>query len=416
MDGHLTSFLTRVTEEVRELAVVEGETAYLRDPVFPVVRNRVHAEVVKAMLRQGGDPLVGPILNYVAACQNPDGSYNEIHVNYNEPSALVAAFVGDALLEAADRYPHEGVLRKARDFVVAAEKRPGYFLKSSGYTADHLNVDASCGAFLARYADRYDDEEARAAALRAAENVVRHQREGVYPYAADKGTYPYVFDLPCAHYQGVTIYYLAKINEVLCDEKIERSIAEGVRWLAAAQRPDGRFDWSGSGLSFAYYLSGAYAFAHASFVYASRTDDRYREHAERSLDRLDEIVRGLAPRWEPGPWIGLIPAVATTAKTAALGGYPLKHRAFRFGYGMYRQIARRRYAETAETGSFEVFCRLLGIRPSTVEPSKNFPDLFMTSEMLDCLTQSGIWGNHRSTTPLTEGACTGNHGDCNDAI
>ncbi len=394
MDGRLNSLLARITGTVRDLAVVEGETAYIRDPVFPVVRNRVHAEVCKAMLRTGGDPLVGPILAYVAGCQNPDGSYNEIHVNYNEPSALITAFVGDALLEAADRYPHEEALEKARDFVMAAEMRPGCFLKSSGYTADHLNVDASCGAFLARYAGRYDDRPAREAALRAAENVVRHQREGFYPYAVDKGTYPYVFDLPCVHYQGVTIYYLARANEVLQSDRVEASIAEGVRWLADAQRPDGRFDWSRSGLSFAYYLTGAYAFAHAAFVYASRFDGGYREHAERSLDRLDASVQGLVPRWEPGSWIDIAGSVPTAAKTAALGGYPLRHRAFRFGYGMYREIARRRYAPTAETRSFEALCRLFGIRTSTVEPSKNFPDLFMTSEVLDCLSQSWIWGNH----------------------
>ncbi len=395
MDRRLRSLLSRIAGATRGLAVVDGETAYIRDPVFGIVRNRVHAEVAKAMLRSGGDPLVDPILNYVAAFQNPDGSYNEIHVNYNEPSALITAFVGDALLEAADRYPHEETLLKARNLVLASEKRPGYFLKSRGYTADHLNVDASCGAFLARYAERYDDEEARAAALRAAENVVRHQRrDGVYPYAVDKGTYPYVFDLPCIHYQGVTIYYLAKANDVLCDDRIDESLARGVQWLAAAQRPDGRFDWSKSGLSFAYRLSGAYAFAHASFVHASRMDDRYREHAGLCLDRLEEDVRGLAPRWEPGSWPGLLPSVATVAKTASLGGYPLKHRAFRFGYGMYREIARRRHAETAETRSFEALCRLLGIRTSTVEPSKNFPDLFMTSEMLDCLSQSEIWGKY----------------------
>jgi hypothetical protein len=40
---------------------------------------------------------------------------------------------------------------------------------------------------------------------------------------------------------------------------------------------------------------------------------------------------------------------------------------------------------------------LLRIRSSTVEPSKNFPDLFMTSEVLDCLSQSGIWGNSHET-------------------
>jgi hypothetical protein len=34
-------------------------------------------------------------------------------------------------------------------------------LKSAQYTADHLNVDASCGAFLARYAERYDDRDGR---------------------------------------------------------------------------------------------------------------------------------------------------------------------------------------------------------------------------------------------------------------
>jgi len=398
MDGRVRSLLSRVAEEVRALAVVDGETAYIRDPVFPVIRNRVHAEVAKTMLRLGGDPLVGPILNYAVRCQNPDGSWNEVHVNYNKPSALITAFIGDALLEAADRYPHEEELRKARDYVLAAERSPGCFLKSRGYTADHLNVDASCGAFLARYAERYDDEEARAAALRAAENVVRHQRpDGVYPYAVDKGTYPFIFNLPCVHYQGVTAYYLAKANDVLCDERIDESIGNGVRWLAAAQRPDGRFDWSKSGLSFAYCLSGAYAFGLASFVYASRTDGRYREHADRCLERLERLerdVQGLAPRWEPGSWPGLVPSFATAAKAAALGDYPLRHRAFRFGYGVYREIARRRYGRTAETRSFEALCRLLRIRSSTVEPSNNFPDLFMTSEVLDCLSQSGVWENH----------------------
>ncbi|KAF5087786.1 prenyltransferase/squalene oxidase repeat-containing protein [Methanoculleus horonobensis] len=395
MDGRVRSLLSRIAGEVRALAVVDGETAYIRDPVFPVIRNRVHAEVAKAMLRLGGDPLVGPVLNYAVGCQNPDGSWNEVHVNYNEPSALITAFIGDALLEAAEPYPHEEALRKARDYVLAAERSPGCFLKSRGYTADHLNVDASCGAFLARYAGRYDDEEARAAALRAAENVVSHQHPGgVYPYAVDKGTYPFVFDLPCVHYQGVTAYYLAKANDVLCDERIDESIATGMRWLANAQRPDGRFDWSKSGLSFAYCLSGAYAFGLASFVYASRADERYREHADRCLERLERDVQGLAPRWEPGSWPGLVPSIATAAKAASLGHYPLQHRAFRFGYGMYREIARRRYGRTAETRSFEALCRLLRIRSSTVEPSNNFPDLFMTSEVLDCLSQSGVWENH----------------------
>ncbi|HOB18708.1 MAG TPA: hypothetical protein PKK74_08475 [Candidatus Methanoculleus thermohydrogenotrophicum] len=396
MDGRLTSLVTGTTRAIREIAVVDGEVAYIRDPVFGIIRNRVHAEVAKAMLRTGGDPLVGPILNYVVECQNPDGSWNEVHVNYNQPSALITAFIGDALLEAADRYPHEEALMKARDYVVAAEKRPGYFLKSAQYTADHLNVDASCGAFLARYAERYDDRDAHAAAVRAAENVVRHQRDdGVYPYAIDKGTYPYVFDLPCVHYQGVTMYYLAKANDVFRDDRIDESLAKGAQWLAAALCPCGRFNWSGSGLSFAYHLSGAYAFANASFIYVSRNNGHYLEHAGLCLNRLEKTMQGgLSPRWEPGSWNNLPSSIVAAAKMASIGEYPLQHRAFRFGYAVYRQIARRRYSETAETRLFGALCRLLRIRSSTVEPSKNYPDLFMTSEVLDCLTQSQIWSEH----------------------
>lgn len=399
MDGRVTSLVTRMSGAVREMAVVDGEIAYIRDPIFGIVRNRVHAEVCKAMLRAGGDPLVDPILNYVVECQNPDGSWNEVHVNYNQPSALVTAFIGDALLEAADRYPHEDAIERARNCVIAAERRPGYFLKSAQYTADHLNVDASCGAFLARYAERYDDPVARAAAVRAVENVVGHQRDdGVYPYAVDRGTYPYIFNLPCAHYQGVTLYYLAKANDVLKERWISESLTEGVRWLAAILCPCGQFNWSESGLSFAYHLSGAYAFAHASFIHASRGNGHYLEHAGLCFYRLEEIVReGLALRWEPESWNSLPPSIADAARMASIGGFPARHRAFRFGYAVYRQVARRRYSETAEAGSFWVLCRLLGIQPSTVEPSKNFSDLFMTSEVLDCLSQAEIWGNTHET-------------------
>ena len=399
MDGRVRSLVTRMSGAVREMVVVDGETAYIPDPVFGIIRNRVHAEVAKTLLRTGDDPLAEPLLNYIVQCQNPEGSWNEVHVNYNQPSALITAFIGDALLEAADRYPHEEALESARDYVIAAEKRPGYFLKSAQYTADHVNVDASCGAFLARYAERYDDRDARAAAVRAAENVVRHQRDdGVYPYAVDRGTYPYTFDLPCAHYQGVTLYYLAKVNDVLKERWIRESLTEGVRWLAVILCPRGQFDWSESGLSFAYHLSGAYAFAHASFIHASRGNGHYLEHAGLCFCRLEEIVRGgLALRWEPESWNSLPSSIADAARMASIGGFPARHRAFRFGYAVYRQIARRRYSETAETGSFRVLCRLLGIQTSTVEPSKNFSDLFMTSEVLDCLSQAEIWGNMHET-------------------
>ncbi len=391
MEEYVTSFIRTMLDEVGRHIVVEGDTAYIRDPVFGIVRNRVHAEICKALLRTGDGSPVGPILSHVVQRQNRDGSWNEIHPDYDQPSALITSFVGDALLEANGRHPHDQQVRMARNFVLSQEKRPGFFLKSSRYTADHLNVDATCGAFLAHYGAAFDDEASLDAAARAARHVIEHQREGVYPYAVDRGNYPHLFDLPCIHYQGVTMYHLAAIDEVLGDDRIRGSLLEAARWLSAAQRSDGRFDWSGSGLPFASHLSGAYAFALASFGYVSRWDAGYRRHEELCLQQLKRNVRGLVLRWERASWTDIVPSVYTAARAASIGTYPLTHRAFRFGYGMYRQFARRRCADTAGTRTFDLVCGLLGIQASTVEPSNNYPDLFMTSEVLDCLSQSCVW-------------------------
>ncbi len=398
MEGRVAEITRGILDEVKRNVVFGGDTAYIRDPVFGIVRNRVHAEVVKALLRTGEIELVGSILRFVVEAQNDDGSWNEIHVNYNQPSALITSFIGEALVDAYGLSPHDTPLQNARDYVLSQELRPGYFLKSSEYTADHLNVDASCGAFLARYGGLFDDGACLAAAARAAENIVRNQREsGVYPYAVDKGTYPYAFDVPCVHYQAVTMHYLAKINTVLRDATVEESLRKAAEWLIRQQRRDGRFDWSASGLMFAYYLSGAYGFAYASLNYLSRQDEAYRQYADRSLQGLTRSVSGLVLRWEPGSWGDFVPSVHTAMRTAALGEFPLQHRAFRFGYGMYRQIARRRYADAVDSRTFDLLCRMLRIQTSTVEPSRNFPDLFMTSEVLDCLTQSLVWENYYET-------------------
>jgi len=383
----------QMLSEAGRYLVVQNGHAYFRDPVFGIVRNRVNAEICKSMLRTGDGRYAERMLNYMLEHQNADGSWNEIHVNYNQPSALITAFIGDALLHAYDRYPHPRALKTARDYVLSCEMRPGYYLKSTQYTADHLNVDASCGAFLAHYGRVFSDEECIVAAERAAKNVCMHQKPGgAYPYAADKGTYPYPFTVPCIHYQGVTMYYLAQVQDVLEEAWIDESLKAGAAWLASVQRSDGRFDWSRSGLMFAYYLSGAYAFGYAAFMYASRWDPAYAARAELCLDRLKANRSGIMLRWESGRTGDLPAAVPVAARTAAIGDFPLRHRAFRFGYGMYRQIARTRYSPAAESEGFALLCRLLNISASTVEPSKNFPDLFMTSEVLDCLTRASAMG------------------------
>ena len=378
----------------------ESNASYTLDPVFGIVRNRVNAEICKSLLRiNSEDSHIPKIINYIIECQNEDGSWNEIHPNYNQPSALVTSFIGEALVKAFKSYPDKKrisrSLEKAKEYVLSQEQKPGYFVKSLHYTADHPNVDASCGAFLAEYADEFSDCECLEAAKRAARRVCESQIDGSFPYTTDKGSYEYSLDVPCVHYQGVTIYYLAKINDVLHEGFIKESLLSSAEWLSLAQKDGGRLDWAKSGLMFAYYLTGAYAFAYSSFVYVSRWDIRYLKNAELCLDILEKNIDGLAFRWEKQSWVSLPASISTTLKTAFIGDYPLNHRLFRFGYGMYRQIATRGFSDNPlDDRVFKTLVKLLGLNHSVIEASKNFHDLFMTSEILDCLSLSLEWRNH----------------------
>jgi hypothetical protein len=69
-----------------------------------------------------------------------------------------------------------------------------------------------------------------------------------------------------------------------------------------------------------------------------------------------------------------------------IGDYPFTHKLFRFGYGLYRQFSRRNYGEKINTQLFRIIKRFTGVETSTVEPMNNFPDMFMTSEILDALS------------------------------
>jgi hypothetical protein len=365
----------------------EGEKgSYILDPVFGIVRNRVNSEVAKTYVRIGEKQKAIQLLRYVLTAQADDGSWEEIHPNYRQKSALLTSIIGESLITSHPLFPQDIPLENAKKFVLQNEKKPGYFLKSLTYTADHLNVDASCGAFLAEYGNLFSDENAIRAATRAAEHVCRFQKKGYFPYAIDKGNYPYTYNIPCIHYQGVTLFYLLKIQEIIDEHWLKKSIESGTEWLASAQNIDGTFDWSKSGLMFAYYLSGAYAFAYAVFSSQSRDYSRYSDNALRCLKILEKNILTLAFRWETASRASFFIPKMTTVKTAFLGDFPLKHRLFRTGYGYYRQISRRRIDTSVDEKTFLALCRVLHISSSTIEPTNNFPDLFMTSEILDCLS------------------------------
>lgn len=401
-DDAVETLLARLLREgIAPLLEEDGDGLRLRDPVFPIHRNRVVAETGKALLRLRGMGRSLPDLGFPAdapermarwleARQNPDGSWNEIHPLAAPPGALETAFVGEflLLLEASKGAKEPGrALRDARRHVLSQELAPGYFKKSELNYTDCLNVNASCAAFLAGLADAFGDEEARAAARRAAHRACYHQYpDGAFPYTTRERGYPYAhhLDVPCVHYQGVTLYYLRKAQRVLREPWLDAQLALGAAWLQRAQRRDGRFDWGRSGLPFAACLSGAYAFALASWT-PHAADPAYARAIDGAARALDANRRGLLLRWDRASLASLPLGVGTAWRSARHGDYPLRHRAFRFGYGAWRQWARRRYSDKAEGRLFHALARLMGIKASTVEASRNFPDLFMTTEAVDCL-------------------------------
>ena len=379
--------------------VIEDTVAYTVDPVYGIARDRVNAECVKTLIRINGTngndytSTIDKLLNRLVQKQNTDGSWNEVHVKYNQPSALITSIVGEALLDGyviRMKKDIEISIHNAKDFVLQNEVSPGYFKKSSIYVADHLNVDATCGAFLAKYGRIFSDDECLKVAERTARHICDYQfSNGVIPYTSkEKGNYQYHLEIPCIHYQGVTLYYLLKINDILEMDWLDPYLSNGLAWLATVQNADGSFNWSESGLMFAYYLSGAYAFAIPSFMYGCKWHDAYEDNAQKAMNVLEANVDGVANRWERTSLLSLPLSLFQTVRTACIGNYPLKHRMYRFGYGMYRQAARRRFAETVNPRIFNLLSLVLGINASTIEPDNNFPDLFMTSEILDCLSYS----------------------------
>ena len=380
---------------IKPLIVEKGDFAYIKDPIFGIKRNRVIAEVAKAMIGSKLEPdenIISKFCNFLLKNQNTDGSWNEIHPNYDQPSALVSSIIGETLLLEYEKYrvkKFEEAISKTKNFVLSQYKSGGFFLKSKNYTADHLNVDATCGAFLAMFSRIFEDDYCKKIAEQTAKHICKHQfSDGSFPYTTNQGNYAYAQTIPCIHYQGVTMYYLIKINDILQEEFVKKSLLKAGDWLLSVQKDDGKFDWSRSGLMFAYYLTGAYAFSYTSLVYISKWEKKYAMNGYKCLNILNQNEKDLVLRWEKDRWITFPFSLITTIKTSKIGNFPIKQKLFRFGYGLYRQMARRRFSKYLDDKLFVDIAKILNIKTSTIEPFSNFPDLFMTSEALDCISYS----------------------------
>lgn len=395
LDQQISSLILKLyVEAIKPYMVEENKVVYFIDPVFHISRNRVIAETLNAILRLNLEPddrLIQKLFHYLVTTQHNNGSWNEVHPHYNHPSALITSIVADTFLLAIEKgkdldfFP--SVIDKAKEFLLHQEIKPGYFLKSANYTADHLNVDATCGSFLSHYAHLFEDENTLEVSKRVSDHIIAHQwKNGVYPYAIDKGTYTYIKEVPCIHYQGVTLYYLSRIHTYTQEDSLLESILTGGNWLAQVQQDDGWFDWSKSGLLFTYYVIGAYGFALSSFSYLSQFNDHFESNANKCLPILKSHQRSLFVRWEQSNWISFPNSIFESIETAKKAKARIDIIFTRLLYALYRQIARRRYADTIDTTFFNVLVSVLHLKVSTVEPFSNYPDLFMTTEIINCLS------------------------------
>jgi len=387
---NLESTISLLESKIEKCVVEKDKHAYLEGPCFDIKRNRVNAEYCKGLLRLGEKPeIVKKMVDYLISTQNADGSWNEIHPYYDKPSSLITSIVGDALLEyykkEQERYLKDAI-DAAKNYVMSNAKEPGYFIKSSNFRQDHLNVDITCADFLSAYGAYFSDTKTQEIANKTVEHVRDHQFEnGVFPYRVDTEEIKTSMEVPCIHYQGVTIYYLHKTLENLNFDDITW-LKKGLEWLEKTQKEDGKFDWSFSGFMFAYHLTGAYGFAYASYE-CSDDSDSYSKHSNQCLDELERNMDELLLRWEKGSWLNLITSFEAIIKSSQRGSDSFSELLYNFGYASYREFSRRRYTMNPKKDFlFEMLKELLSIETSTIEPSKNFPDLFMTTECFDCLT------------------------------
>ncbi len=394
IEDHIHGLVNQIYYKgIKPLIIEEGNYAYISDPVLGLKRNRVVAEVVKAMIRlklESDKKIIDKFCNFLLKNQNTDGSWNELHPNYNQPSALVSSIVGEALLLAYKEFGEkkfEEPIIKAKNYVLSQYKSDGYFLKSKHYTADHLNVDAVCGAFLALYGNFFNDEFCINISKQTARHICQYQfSNGSFPYTINQGNYDCIHNIPCIHYQGVTMYYLIKINNIIGEEYIRKCLLRAGDWLLSVQRDNGKFEWSHSGLMFAYYLTGAYGFCFSSFVSISQWEKKYMVNGLKCLDVLYNNSKDLVFRWETDAWKTFPFSIYITIKTSKIGNFPIKQKLFRFGYGLYRQMARRRFSDHIDDTLFNELTKIFRIKPSTIESFSNYRDLFMSSEVLDCLS------------------------------
>ena len=398
-----TSDVTRkLLDGVMEQVTITDEEAFVNDKVTKVIRTRVTAEICSTLVKLhslkilDNKMLIQKMSKWLIDNQNSNGSWNEAHINYNQPSTVFTSVCALSLLEVSESFPefniNEEIFDKAAKFILDQEIDFGAYKKSEHVHADILNADAMAAAFLLKFGSKSSTEKYTKAGKRAIANICLQQfSNGAYPYSGPKRAYPYKyhFFIPCIHYQAVTLYYLIKSAFYIKSDRLEQSILSGVEWLVKNQKEDGYFEWKNSGLNFALYLSATYAFVLPIYQNLLSNNTNATKLMKESLSVLKEqIFDNILLRWEKGNSKSVIVGFFEAGKGGSIGEYPILFKLMRTLHRLHREISRTKVSSNLIPS--KLISRPTGYSAylGTVESSTNHPDLYMTSEALDALSTS----------------------------
>ena len=398
-----TSDVTKkLLDGVMEQVTITDEEAFVNDKVTKVIRTRVTAEICSTLVKLhslkilDNKMLIQKMSKWLIDNQNSNGSWNEAHINYNQPSTVFTSVCALSLLEVSESFPefniNEEIFDKAAKFILDQEIDFGAYKKSEHVHADILNADAMAAAFLLKFGSKSSTEKYTKAGKRAIANICLQQfSNGAYPYSGPKRAYPYKyhFFIPCIHYQAVTLYYLIKSAFYIKSDRLEQSILSGVEWLVKNQKQDGYFEWKNSGLNFALYLSATYAFVLPIYQNLLSNNTNATKLMKESLSVLKEqIFDNILLRWEKGNSKSVIVGFFEAGKGGSIGEYPILFKLMRTLHRLHREISRTKVSSNLIPS--KLISRPTGYSAylGTVESSTNHPDLYMTSEALDALSTS----------------------------
>ena len=396
------NLIKQLLDGVMQQLTITDEVAYVNDNVSKVIRTRVTAELCSTLVKlhnlkiSDHKSIIKKLTKWLIDNQNSNGSWNETHIKYDKPSTVFTSICALTLLEVSESFPDlnidEEIFEKVATFILNQEIDFGAYRKSELVHADILNADAMAAVFLLKFGNKSSNEIYIKAGTRAVAHICSHQFiDGAFPYSGPLRAYPYKyhFYIPCIHYQAVTLYYLIKTVPYIKSEWLEHSIVSGTKWLMKNQKDNGYFKWKNSGLNFALYLSGTYAFALPVYQNFLSNDTNVSKLMKKSVSVLKEqIFQGILLRWEKGSSKSIIKGFLEAPKGGSIGKYPISFKFLRTMHRLHREVSRAKISEQITPSKLISKPTGYSAYLGTVESSTNHPDMYMTTEALDALSFS----------------------------